>query len=432
MAAKLFKLSKITRQDKQLDYTVNSVLTNLRWTMFKPASTSQRYLHQRQQVIEPKNKTGKREWIIARSLCFYRLFDLTTIPAARRSEALKLKIRQWTPLPQYANYIVWQDAIAQVWIWDAQLQTETQQALNLKSAYAIPETLIRPKLEEGIQLVQCVEGVEAQYWQDGILKHSRWWSTEPSLKQWIDFQRICSLDIDTEIPQPLNSQLAAKPWGYHRTSLNTLALQQESLWILLGLAIFIMTFAWYSVTIFKWQQAISQVEQEIEALNNDATPILTAKTQAIQNKQRVDKLINLNPYPYQLDLMGKIVENLPANQIQFITWRYELGKLYFTIEGDNLDPRQYVKAYEKVNWFESVKTENTYKTNQLVVSMQVKPTTQYASAKPFELVKKEIEQAKPVGEQVITEKIDMEKATSSGEFNWDNVPIPDFNKLRNQ
>lgn len=387
----------------------------------KSPSSQQRYLHKRQEVIEPNTKSGKREWIVARSLCFYRLFDLTTIPAARRSEALKLKIRQWTPLTQYANYIVWQGALAQVWIWDEKIQVEQQQEFKIKSAYAIPETLLHPKQEEGAQLIQCMEGIEAQYWQDDILKHSRWWPTEPSLKQWADFQRTCSLAINTEIPQPMASALLNKPWGYHRTSINTIALQQESLWVLLGLAVFVIALAWYGVTIFKWQQAITQIEQQIETLSSDATPILTAKTKAMQGKQAVDKLVKLNPYPHQLDLMGAVVKNLPSNNVRLIAWKYELSRLSFTVEGDSLDPRKYVKAYEKMGLFDNVKTENTRKNNQLSIIMQVKAATANPNnAKPPTLPNK------PKPAQVITDKIDVEKLKDKDDFDWGSIPIPEF------
>ncbi|MEK7990614.1 MAG: hypothetical protein VSS52_006375 [Thiotrichaceae bacterium] len=394
----------------------------------RKSQSSQRYLHKRQEIIEPQANTGKREWIIARSLCFYRLFDLTTIPAARRSEALKLKIRQWTPLSHYANYIVWQGAIAQVWIWDSAIQTEQQQELKIKSAYAIPETLLHAKLQDGIQLIQCIEGVEAQYWQDDILKHSRWWATEPNLKQWSGFQRICSLAIDSDIPQPMDSPLLNKPWAYHRTSINTMALQQESLWILLGLAIFVVTLAWFSVKIIKWQQAITLIEQKIEALNNDATPILTAKTKAMQGKQAADKLIKLNPYPHQLDLMGQVIEALPSETVTLVAWRYELGKLSFTVEGDSLDPRKYVKAYERMNLFEDVKTENTLKNNQLSILMQVKSTADNPSnAKLLKLPDKKTESESA---KVTTEKVDIEGLNKDGEFDWSKIPLPDFDKLR--
>ena len=396
----------------------------LKQNPFSRSPSLQRYIHQRHEVIEPAATSGKREWIVARSLCFYRLFDLTTIPAARRSEALKLKIQQWTPLKQYANYIVWQGALAQVWIWDAHKQAEQQQALQVKISHPIPESLLLPKLEEGIQLLQCSEGVEARYWQQSVLKHSRWWTTSPSLKQWSDFQRTCSLTIDGQIPTLSENVLLQKPWGYHRTSLNTIALQQESLWVLLGLAIFIIMLSWSSMSILKWQQAIQKVEQQIEALNTDATPILTAKTKAMQHKQKVDKLLKLNPYPHQLDLMGKVIDNLPSQQVRLVTWRYELSQLNFTVEGKSLDPRQYVKTYETIDWFDEVKTENTRADNQLIISMQVKPATTYSSTQVQKPLKRP-------AEEVQIETTNVGKVENPSDFDWSKVPIPDFNKLRN-
>lgn len=393
-----------------------------------------RYLQQRDTVVKSTSSKGKREWIVARSLCLYRLFDLTAIPAANRGEALKLQIRQWAPMKNYANYIVWQGELAQVWIWDAELVTTKQEGMRV--ATVIPEPLLRPTLPHGLQLLACIEGIEGQYWVNGVLLHSRFWMSAPDTKQWLEFQRLCGLSVETNLPPILETELAAKAWASHRKSIQHLALPQESVVVFVGVAGFLAVAIWYAVAIMKWQTAIKQVQTEVERLNIDATPILNARTQAMQHLLNIENLIKLNPYPTQLDLMAKIVANLPSPNHNLSGWRYELNRLSFTVVGNAIDPRQYVMNYERLDWFEQVKTE-TSREDQLTITMQLRPTTEYANAKPVstQVVSAPISQPENTEnteneDPVITETIKIDPITNPEDFDWSKVPIPDFSKLR--
>lgn len=395
----------------------------------KKTTPPSRLLYTRQAAQSPPSKKNKQEWVVARSLCHYRLFDLSNLPLARREDALKLKIRQWSPFSDYQSYIVWHQHTAQVWVWDKNLQQTAMTAQNLKASKILPETLLRPPLSKtGVQLIQCLEGFEGQYWREGILWGSRWWPQLPTLSSWAMFQRSYGLAVDNEVPQPITSTLLNKPWGRTRSTFSRINLQQhEYLWVFLGGAILLTAISWQIIKITKWQQALTTVQQKIDALNQEATPILTAKTNAVDNKQAAEKLYQLDLYPSQLALLAKVAKKLPE-RARLLEWDYQWGQLRITVEETKPDPRKYVQMFELLDWFKEVRTEMGRKADQLTVEMQLVPRSEWAKPVKEPTTQQAENKVKlPPGQQSITTKIDIEEGE---EFDWSKVPVPDFSQFQ--
>ncbi len=209
--------------------------------MRKPLFLTQRYQQQRADLITPTDSRayGRKEWVVARSLCHYKYFALSELPENRWEEALAVKIRQWSPFINYAEYIVWQGDAVLVWVWDAELQQQSMAQVELKTARSFPETVLRPAAHnEGAYLLACLEGVEGQIWQAGKLIASRWWVNTPSLREWSQFLRAHSLTAVSEVPTPEVTELLIQPWGKARRSFGGFKAQQERDWVFIGLLIF--------------------------------------------------------------------------------------------------------------------------------------------------------------------------------------------------
>lgn len=342
--------------------------------MYKQLFLPQRYLQSRHEVITPTGKrTGRREWIISRGLCHYRLFVLTDIPTARRESVLQLKIKQWSPFQDSASYPVWQGGRVQVWVWDKQLQQQTFKEIGLKKATILPETVLRARATtpDGIQLFECLEGVEGQIWQDGVLKGSRWWSQIPSVMEWVNFQRVHGLPASREVPPVLNQPLLERPWGRTKTRFERLNLYQEPIGVILGAAVFITVLTWQAVDFWKWQQATKQLQEQSEELNDSVVPLLTARNQALADRRYAEQLLAFNPYPSQLEVMAQIAQQLPRRETRLLEWTYQMGELRFTLETSQLDPTFYVKTFQAHPWFNQVQVETGRRANQIMISMQL-------------------------------------------------------------
>jgi|WetSurMetagenome_2_1015567.scaffolds.fasta_scaffold05640_2 hypothetical protein len=336
--------------------------------MRKPLFLARRYQQRLSEIIPPTSGNGRREWVISRALCHYHCFDLREIPINRRDAVLEMQIQQWSPFGKANSFSVWNQGVAQTWVWDFSIIETAQIDQNLKNPYALPETLLRPKLENGVQLLKCLDGVEGQIWKDNILIASRWWAEIPDIKIWQNFLRAYNALEFVDVPLQQTGFLA-QAWGKSRTAFRSSGLLQERWLVGVLSTIFLMALSWEGVFVYKWQSAYSSLRKEIETLNEKANPILTAKTQTLNEQKHIERLLGLDAYPNNLELMAKIAEKLPQN-IKIIEWHYQIGDLSFVLEGSPLEPSYYVSTYQSIPSFGDVKS-NSKLTNQLTVSMKV-------------------------------------------------------------
>jgi len=333
-----------------------------------------RYLQQRHELVTPATRKGRPEWIVSRGLCHYRLFSLVDIPLTRRDSVLQLKIKQWSPFADYGHYNVWQAGQVQVWIWDNQRLQLLLTEQGLKKVQIMPESVLRTRPSESlaIQLLECLEGMEGQIWQEGILVGSHWWHRLPNPTEWEHFQRAHSLPAQAILPARLQAPLLERPWGRHRHLGSHRFVYQEPLWLFLGAAIFTVIFSWQSVSLVKIAQATYQVQTMIDELSNQITPILTAKTQALADQQQIKQLLSLSASPSQLELIAQVAEKLPK-EAKLMAWTYQSGALSFTIETLQLDPTFYVKTFQAVPWFKEVNVETGSgpKANKVIMRMRI-------------------------------------------------------------
>ncbi len=344
--------------------------------MSKRPVSSQRYLQRRDDLVTPKGKRGRRgEWVISRALCHYRLFSLSDIPNARRDSVLQMKIQQWSPFADYGCYYVWQDDQVHVWIWDKQLQQNLLTEVGLKTVQTLPETVLLPRLaEDGVQLLQCLEGFEGQVWKKGVLVASHWWRQMPQPKQWLNFQRRHSLSATDTLPTPIEDVLLDRPWGKTKASFSRFNVFNESIWVTLGAVVFAVLLTWQTVSILKWQQAQTTVLTQIDELNERIAPILASRTQTLADKQQLDQLLAFNPYPTQLELITKVAEQLPLKEAKLVEWFFQNGELRFTVEAKKIDPTFYVKLFQNIPLFKEVNAKTKTgrnKAKQIMLNVQL-------------------------------------------------------------
>ncbi|MDM8569011.1 hypothetical protein QUF50_05810 [Thiotrichales bacterium HSG1] len=335
--------------------------------MHKQLFSTQRYLQKCDEVIPPQKKTRRRcEWVISRGLCYYKLFSLTDIPANRQSEVLQLKIKQWSPFQEYKSYQVWHNSRVQVWLWNKESYLE----YGIKKATVLPENILHPcPTHDTVRLVDCLDGVEGQVWQVGLLQASRWWASIPSQKEWINFQRIHGLEINPELPTVVQNDFLPRPWGRNKVNFNS-GFLQESILLMFGIIIFSVLLTWQTTSIAKWYYKTQQLQIQVDELSEQISPILTARNQAIADKKLTEKLLALNASPSQLELMKIINKQLSSNKkTRLIRWLYKMGRLDFTIETKQLDPTFYVKMFQPL--FKDVKAKIGSKSNYVNISLRV-------------------------------------------------------------
>ena len=131
--------------------------------------------------------------LISRRSCVFRRAALTGRTRAARMAAA-LKAEQELQFASPRSYVAMDmDGAnrAGVWTWDTgagEARSGKEKALRA-GVGALPETVAREGLDQGVRLVRCLEGVEGEVWSDGALVASRWWPEPPSPQEWSLFVR---------------------------------------------------------------------------------------------------------------------------------------------------------------------------------------------------------------------------------------------------
>ncbi len=315
---------------------------------------------------------GPKQWIIARSLCLYRIFVLGDIPSGERKSALNLRIRQWSPFPETGRYVVWNGESAHVWIWDEVEQREAARKSGATSR-VFPETVMRGAPDrDTLRILSCTEGIEAQIWRQGRLAASRWWAEGPPHEEWPRFLAAHDLNPNTDIPEPEDTPLLDRPWGQSADGNPLLNLGIQRLCVFAVMAVLTFVLIWQGISVWRWQQAQGALADRIAALTEEAEPLLEARTRATRDRKVAERLLSLVSHPAQLELMAAVAEKLPRRKVFLAEWHYNQGNLSFTLEGKNPDPRYYVGTYQKMPHFKEVTAERGREQSQLVVRMKVK------------------------------------------------------------
>lgn len=336
-----------------------------------------RRFFQSTEKIEPAtHRLGMTQWVLARPLYRYRKFDVSHVPKKNRPQALQLELGQWTPFAESGYFIGWRDDQALVWCWDRSKagQAIRSQRLNPKRVQVLPETLLRPSLQDGIRLMHCIEGFEGQVWQQGTLVHSRWWPHTPSAEDWLMFQRDASIAPEAQQHQPpaaQSSPLNAQPWlttAGDRPDTN----QNERLVVAAGILLLALPTFWYGINLYKTHQSKRHYQAALAQLKQQAEPIMQARGQALDYLVRIRSLHAITQYPEQLALMSKVAEVLPNDKSYLKEWNFQSGKLRITLALPNeIASSTLVSNLQSAGCFRDVKALPSQNPKMLTMQMEV-------------------------------------------------------------
>ncbi len=323
------------------------------------------YTRTGQQVIA--STLGANSAVISRSLCLYKCFALQNIPLKERNDVLRLKAMQWSPYKDYRTYVIWHEEQVQVWLWKQKTNQQTHQVYTVETAhYPIPE-------QNGIRILRCIEGFEAQYWQKGVLLNSHWWITEPSENTWLKFQRVVGQQPTGKIPTITSLNMELKTWkkGGSLEQQQTLALESWVWKAIILIPIVIVTWTITEITLLK--QQLEKVEIAKAEISQKITPTLQAKTETNQNQQKINILAALFNKTTQIEYIEQFLQVFSIKkELQIISWEFVNNNLTIVIQSDKLDPSWVVKKITEINWVNTISTSNTGRAGQMKITIKIK------------------------------------------------------------
>lgn len=315
-----------------------------------------------------------REWVLARSLCLFRCFELGTVPMRDRAGALRVKIGQWTPFAVGGEYVVWRGGRALVWVWDAERQRQAMTEAGVRSARIVPETVLHPlPAADGPRLIQSLDGVEGQYWRSGELLDSHWWPQPPTATAWRHFQRGQGGVAQAEPPVAEAVILLARPWGRPSRWVGWLGqdARQRQGWLLAAALGWWGLVCWQAATAWQWRQANAGLATQLALEQARVEPVLKLREQALAEREAALALLQLQQYPRQLELWATLAEKIPQTR-KLLEWRYALDKLEVVVDDPQADPREYVTALQGASEFSDIAAEAGRIPGQFRVQLQLK------------------------------------------------------------
>jgi hypothetical protein len=325
------------------------------------------------------------EWILGRQHYHVRRFDLSALPRSSRAQALDLQLRQWVPYAQPGYRALWANGIATVFCWDTPFvqAAMAEQGLNAARTRILPETMLRSPGTDDIRLVECLQGYEGQIWQEGQLLATRYWRQRPDNPSWFLFQRDLSDDHSRMLPQVPTATtlpLLDKPWkARHQTNALAWDVWRNEKWLYFAIMLVALpVITWHLSQLAGYIATNQALEQTLQDVQVQVAPFAQARGKALTAIVASQRLLDLDPYPSQLQLMAWMAENLLKKGDQLSEWDYQQGgKLRITLDtAIESKATALVEILNKAAWFQDIRATPGNKPNRVSLEMTLQPLGQ--------------------------------------------------------
>lgn len=299
--------------------------------------------------------------ILARGRCRLRWFRLTGIPAAERMSALRLQVEAWRPFENLAARLVLSGEDGLAIAWDgaaAELQLLTA-GQPVERCQFIPETLLQLPGADGLRLLSCSEGFEAQCWQDGWLRASRWWSEPLTSKDWQEFVHASgpARGGADALPQPEEASLAASAWAKHYPlhAAADGANGVERRLVFGGALALTLTLGTLAHQLWNAHQHGQALAWQMADVKTATASVLGARDATLAAVDEVDRLAAWFALPLPVDVIGYLHDALGRSGVQIKDLDLEGDKLRLGLQlMPNATRAGIVKDLQAGGWFVDV------------------------------------------------------------------------------
>ena len=339
----------------------------------KHSFSASHYVQASKDILFPERLTTRAQWILARSLCLFRTFDIEAIPRKRRESTVALLVKRWAPFAQPGFHAVWSDRHVAVWVWDNDKVTASIDEVGVQALSTLPESVYYPQHEgTGARWLRSADTGEIfQLWINAELVVEKWFAQHPNQNAfdlflrtivlpahkrlaWDELQRLCH-----DAPQTTTFERLQNPWGARN---KLWALVQKLPWensvVLVAAVVLAVSYLWMLSSSLLTALALNDVKRRTDAIAASVEPVLQARTTAeTLNATNAGYLLLLD-YPPQTALLSDISAIVTTFALALKEWDYKGGRLEIVLEG-SANSLSVVQAFEKLDWTSSVSVSST-------------------------------------------------------------------------
>ena len=311
------------------------------------------------------------------------------VPRKRREAFVATAVRRAAPFTDPAWHVAWSGDLAMVWVWPEEELAAAPTDVALGDADPlthsgpvsyihrfVPESLLRGEArEEGVELIQCSDGVEARAWRQRALYASSWWPQIPDAVTWIAFCRGAGV-----APQPL-PEVQTLPWRdeawtvLQKASLQDTLSQYQRLAIPAAVAGLLLMATWQAGSLLHVQWGRSHLAAQIAASSRKVSDTLDARSRAEDDLVATQQLLALRPPLPQIRLMAAVGTLLDPMKATVVQWSMpNPTSLEVLVAMRAPDPRALVLAFQHAGLFNDVSVDIGRGGNdQVIVHARIKP-----------------------------------------------------------
>lgn len=297
-------------------------------------------------------------WIVGRELLIYRFLDLAHIPKPQRAKVLSRQLTQLSPFSNFGHFVSpTESGEYMIWFWDEELRLQALETLSqqysamaehIHSLRVVPETILLPFAENGLNTLQCCEGEDVQFWKNGVLESSRWGvgNGKENGKEVVSYGPNWS--------------------GVDRRRVVEL---EDTAWRL-GFFVLLLLAA------FDAGRLVSVVIEN-RALSEGALIARTELERVIEERNRVrevknfnERLLSITSLPNQLSMLAEVDEVIPMGG-SIWSWEYGDNNLRVGVSDKDRNDRLYVEQLSSSDMFSDVDLEPGDKPEELVIKLRV-------------------------------------------------------------
>lgn len=301
----------------------------------------------------------KQRWL-SRALYRCKVLPLAQVaPADRRAVARNLLLA-WAPFDQAEYRVAWQGDAALAVAWDRTgVEGLLSSAGGSASVTLWPETFLRaPPSKDGLRVLQCLEGVEAQLWHGGSLHASRWWPQQPEVadaQAWL--RSLGPATAASNLPATSPVAWRQRPWAdlHSLDGLSSTSSRLERM--ALGAALVGLT-ALTGAQAHQWLAAYEAGQTALrdrQRLLLEAAPVLAARDRAETLAREAQRLAEQMNSVSPLDVLLHLSDVLPARGVTLKELELSGPQLRLAIElAPDLQRSALVKDLQAGGWLSKV------------------------------------------------------------------------------
>ena len=305
------------------------------------------------------------EYVVPRSRCYYRLFDLGNVKREFRDSALALQVRKWSPVDSYHQCVIWSGNQAEVWI-------TSRDNIDRDDAVFLPESLFVGRANDhSEELVAVVDGVEGRIWEDGVLQYSKFWEDFPTISQWHLFLRGGSHKPQALPIKNADVEYTAQPWRDSRSSFDVLDLPPEKTLVIATCSIFVCILTWQLTQSYLWQKALDGVNREYQQTSNTVGVVLEARSKAQRYLLDIHAFNALQPANAVLSLMARISALITEEGAYIEEFSQSAEQVFVRIRNTEKELTTYVESLERDDAFKDAKATWDAQRSAVLLSIEL-------------------------------------------------------------